>query len=146
MKKSVYIFLILLTAVGCFLLIAMGNQEELDTRIISVNGHKIEVEIADDTDSRRTGLMNRKEMEADHGMLFVFDSDQKLSFWMKNTLIPLSIAYISSNGTIMEIYDMKPESLRPVESVNSVRYALEMNKGWFDKAGVKPGDVIDLKL
>lgn len=146
MKKSIYVILILLTATGCFFLIAMGSRENLDTRIISVDGIDIEVEIADDTDSRRTGLMNRKFMEENHGMLFVFESDQKLSFWMKNTLIPLSIAYVSSTGIIMEIYDMKPESLRPVESINSVRYALEMNKGWFENNGVNTGDFIDFRI
>ncbi len=143
MKRGIYILLIFVIAAGCFLLIAMGGREKLDVRIISINGIEIEAEIADDTESRRTGLMNRKTMPENHGMLFVFDSDQRLSFWMKNTLIPLSIAYISVDGEIMEIYDMKPESLRPVESVASVRFALEMNKGWFDSNGIEPGDLVD---
>ena len=142
MKKSVYIVLILITAAGCFLLIAMGNHDRLETREIIVKGISVEAEIADDTESRRTGLMNRKSMEENHGMIFIFESDQKLSFWMKNTLIPLSIAYIASDGRIMEIYEMKPESLRPVESVNSVRYALEMNRGWFLRNGIVPGDFV----
>lgn len=144
MKKSLYIFLILLSAVGCFFLIAMGSHDRLETRMITVNAIIVEAEIADDTDSRRIGLMNRKEMDENHGMLFIFESDQKLSFWMKNTLIPLSIAYIASDGRIMEIYDMKPESLRPVESVNSVRFALEMNQGWFERNGITPGDKVIL--
>ena len=143
MKKSVYIMLILLTAISCSVLIAMGSREKLDTKIVRVGLSEIEVEIADDAESRRTGLMHRKSMDENRGMLFVFDSDQKLSFWMKNTLIPLSIAYISSDGEILEIYDMKPESLRPVESVNSVRYALEMNRGWFERNGIEAGDFIE---
>lgn len=146
MKRSVYLILVILTGVVCVLLISMGGREKLDTRIISVNGIEIEAEIADNSESRRTGLMNRKSMEENHGMLFVFDYDQKLSFWMKNTLIPLSIAYISAEGEILEIYDMQPESLRPVESAASVRYALEMNRGWFERNGVGPGDYLDFNL
>jgi uncharacterized membrane protein (UPF0127 family) len=140
MNKSVYLILILLTAAGCYFLMAMGGNDKMDTRVITVGGISVEAEIADDTESRRTGLMHRKSLAENHGMLFIFDSDQKLSFWMKNTIIPLSIAYISSGGEIMEIYDMKPNSLRPVESVHSVRYALEMNQGWFEKNGVTSGD------
>lgn len=121
-------------------MISMGRGEKLDKRVITLGGIDVEVEIADDSESRRTGLMNRKSMPEDAGMLFIFESDQKLSFWMKNTLIPLSIAYISAEGEIMEIYDMKPESLRPVESINSVRYALEMNQGWFSRKGIDVGD------
>jgi len=144
MKKSIYILLIFFTAVSCSLLIAMGTKDRLNTRLIRIGQTEIEIEIADTAEARRTGLMNRKSMDENHGMLFVFESDQKLSFWMKNTLIPLSIAYISSDGEILEIYDMKPESLRPVESVNSVRYALEMNQGWFERNRIGPGDYLDL--
>ena len=77
-------------------------------------------------------------------MLFVFDSDERLSFWMKNTLIPLSIAYIASDGTIREILDMEPHSLAPVPSQYSVRYALEVPKGWFSRAGVRVGDRVSI--
>ena len=144
MKKSLYIILIFVVAAGCFLLISMGGKEKYDKRILTVNGIEIEAEIADDSESRRTGLMYRKSMPENSGMLFIFENDQKMSFWMKNTLIPLSIAYISSGGEIMEIYDMKPESLRPVDSINSVRYALEMNQGWFERNDVNPGDFVIL--
>ena len=144
MKKSLYIILIFVVAAGCFLLISMGGKEKFDKRILTVNGIEIEAEIADDSESRRTGLMYRKSMPENSGMLFIFENDQKMSFWMKNTLIPLSIAYISSGGEIMEIYDMKPESLRPVDSINSVRYALEMNQGWFERNDVNPGDFVIL--
>ncbi|HAK44960.1 MAG TPA: hypothetical protein DCO79_03435 [Spirochaeta sp.] len=144
MKRILYFVFILIAAAGSFLLISMGGREKLDKRIITVNGIDIEAEIADDSDSRRNGLMNRKSMPENSGMLFIFDSDQKLSFWMKNTIIPLSIAYVAADGEIMEIYDMKPESLRPVESAHSVRYALEMNQGWFVRNGVSTGDIIEL--
>ena len=136
--------MILVLAGGSLLLISMGGKEKLEKRVLSVKGLDVEVEIADNSETRRTGLMYRKSMPENSGMLFIFESDQRLSFWMKNTIIPLSIAYISSKGEIMEIYDMKPESLKPVDSINSVRYALEMNQGWFERNGVKPGDMIIL--
>ncbi|MDC7126414.1 MAG: DUF192 domain-containing protein [Spirochaetales bacterium] len=142
MKRSIYFVLIIFTIVGCLLLISMGTKEKLDTKVVTINGINIDAEIADTQEARQTGLMNRKSMEDNHGMLFIFDRDQKLSFWMKNTYIPLSVAYVSSEGVIMEIHDMHPESLRPVDSVNSVRYALEMNQGWFEKNHIEPGDVL----
>jgi uncharacterized protein len=95
---------------------------------------------------REQGLMYRKELKDGEGMLFVFQSDQVLSFWMRNTLIPLSIAYISYDGKILEIYDMQPQNLDPVHSSRSVRYALEVPQGWFSRAGLAPGDnIINLK-
>jgi uncharacterized membrane protein (UPF0127 family) len=104
----------------------------------------IELEIADDDASRQTGLMNRKELADGKGMLFVFEIDQPLSFWMKNTLVPLTIAFIASDGRILELRDMQPLSLAPVNSARSARYALEAPQGWFGRAGVAPGDVLEL--
>jgi uncharacterized membrane protein (UPF0127 family) len=75
-------------------------------------------------------------------MLFIFDRDQILSFWMKNTPHPLSIAYLDSKGKIRNIYDMTPFSLTPIVSTVSVRYALEVPQGWFEKAGIKTGDIV----
>jgi uncharacterized membrane protein (UPF0127 family) len=77
-------------------------------------------------------------------MLFVFQSDQLLSFWMKNTLVPLSIAYISHDGRILEIYDMQPGDLNPVSSSRSVRYALEVPQGWFNRSGLGVGDRLEI--
>jgi len=96
------------------------------------------------TDAQRAqGLMYRKDLKDGEGMLFIFEQDQILSFWMKNTLIPLSIAYIASDGRIIEIYDMEPGNLNPVYSSRSVRYALEVPQGWFGRAGLGPGDRLD---
>ena len=100
----------------------------------------ISVEIVYTDKDRGKGLMNRKKLEPDSGMIFVFPYDRKLSFWMKNTSIPLSIAYISSDSVIKEIKDMTPFSLAPVNSKNSVRFALEVEKGYFEKNGIKEGD------
>ncbi|MDR3356857.1 MAG: DUF192 domain-containing protein [Spirochaetaceae bacterium] len=99
----------------------------------------LEAELAVSGEEQRRGLMFRKRLEDGSGMLFVFKRDQILSFWMKNTLIPLSIAFISHDGRIIEIRDMKPQSLEAVKSSRSVRYALEVPQGWFDRSGITPG-------
>lgn len=121
---------------------ACGNSMEKTTLRIGKDSYSIE--IARTPEERRTGLMNRKSIPEKSGMLFVFDKDQRLSFWMKNTHLPLSIAYISSDGTVKEILSMVPESLAPVNSRHFVRYALELPEGAFEKSGVKPGDKIIL--
>jgi uncharacterized membrane protein (UPF0127 family) len=90
--------------------------------------------------------MNRKTLEDGRGMLFIFDRDQIMSFWMKNTLIPLSIAFISKDGRILEIRDMEPLNETPVRSSRSARYALEAPQGWFDRAGIKAGDTVTLDI
>ncbi|MFO7849748.1 MAG: DUF192 domain-containing protein, partial [Spirochaetia bacterium] len=102
------------------------------------------VEVARTDEDRSRGLMYRSSIGENEGMLFVFERDQRLSFWMKNTEIPLSIAYISGDGTIREIYDLTPHSERTVESSHAVRYALELPRGAFVRAGVGPGDSIPL--
>jgi uncharacterized membrane protein (UPF0127 family) len=84
--------------------------------------------------------MFRTSLAEGRGMLFVFDRDQIMSFWMRNTRIPLSIAYIRSDGGILEIRDMRPLDESLVRSSRSVRYALEVPQGWFDRVGVKAGD------
>jgi uncharacterized membrane protein (UPF0127 family) len=102
------------------------------------------VELARTDAERARGLMNRKTLEEGGGMFFIFDRDQILSFWMKNTLIPLSIAFISKEGRILEIRDMLPLDETPVRSGRSARYALEVPRGWFGRAGIKTGDTVTL--
>lgn len=104
----------------------------------------VEAELASTQEERNFGFMERKKIPDGTGMLFIFEYDQKLSFWMKNTPHPLSIAYIDSNGIIREIYDMTPFSLSSIESTVSVRYALEVPQGWFQKNNITPGDKITL--
>jgi uncharacterized protein len=111
---------------------------------LSIGGAKLVVEAAVTDAEREKGLMFRKSVPEGTGMLFVFERDQKLSFWMKNTEVPLSIAYITSDGTIREILDMKPFSLAPVNSEWYVRYALEAPQGWYARAGVKVGDKVGM--
>jgi len=121
--------------------------DKLEKRELIIEGKAgnvtLTAELALTPAQREQGLMYRKELKDGEGMLFVFQSDQVLSFWMKNTFVPLSIAYISHDGKILEIYDMQPENLDPVRSSRSVRYALEVPQGWFSRADLGPGDRLD---
>lgn len=134
--------LILCLLIG-FFTISCSKSDVLKSKEITINQWKITVEIADTRESQEKGLMNRKSLDEDKGMLFVYDRDSRKSFWMKNTLIPLSIAYIAADGTIREIYDMEPLSTRTVDSRYSVRYALEVNQGAFQRHGIKVGDKVE---
>tara|TARA_B100001123_G_scaffold342540_1_gene388680 strand:+ start:4932 stop:5375 length:444 start_codon:yes stop_codon:yes gene_type:complete len=107
---------------------------------VTVAGIPISVEIASTPKLRKAGLMNRAHLE--RGMLFCFPDCRPRSFWMKNTHVPLSIAYADDNGIITNIEDMDPHSLTGVKSITPATYALEMEQGWFDKNGVVPGDKI----
>ncbi|MDP3179615.1 MAG: DUF192 domain-containing protein [Spirochaetaceae bacterium] len=111
---------------------------------LSVGATTISAEIAGTEDERAKGLMFRNKLADGEGMLFVFETDQVLSFWMKNTILPLSLAYLSSDGQIVKILDLEPQSLAPRSSERSVRYALEVPRGWFGRAGVSVGDVVEI--
>ena len=105
----------------------------------------IKAEIAITNDEKSAGLMYREKLPDGEGMLFVYERDQIMSFWMQNTLIPLSIAFIASDGRIIEIKDMYPHDENSVKSSRSVRYALEVPQGWFSRAGIMPGDIVKLE-
>ena len=130
-------------------LFACRGEEKRETIEFTITGSSGDViilaEIARTDEQRAQGLMHRQELKDGHGMLFVFERDQFLSFWMKNTYIPLSIAYISSGGRILEIYDMEPHNLSPISSSRSVRYALEVPQGWFDRVGIGTSDILNLR-
>lgn len=111
-------------------------------RTASGNDITVAAELAVTDEQRQRGFMERRTIPDGTGMLFVFENDQILRFWMKNTPHPLSIAYIDRDGTIRDIFDMTPFSLSSVVSTVSVRYALEVPQGWFAKAGVRAGDVV----
>ncbi len=123
-----------------------GKLPSKDFTITTQSGNSLGVkaEIADTYQTRQHGFMERENIPEGTGMLFVFEKDQVLSFWMKNTPTPLSIAYIDQSGKIRDIFDMTPFSLANVTSTVSVRYALEVPQGWFDRNGIKTGDYIDL--
>ena len=106
---------------------------------LSAGMHQIDAQVAARPDERMTGLMHRKEMPQHEGMLFVFEQPSQQCFWMKNTLLPLSIAFIADDGTIVNIDEMAPQTLESHCSAKPVRYVLEMNKGWFAKKDIQPG-------
>jgi uncharacterized protein len=106
----------------------------------------VQVEIADTDLERQTGLSGRTVLAEDAGMLFVFDQEQPLSFWMKDTLIPLSIAYVAADGRIVDIQDMQPLDETPHPSAEPAQYALEVNQGFFEERGVAVGDAIELPV
>ena len=116
----------------------------LPTATLTIGKATIVAELARTADQRERGLMFRKSLADGRGMLFVFESDQVLTFWMKNTYVPLSIAWIGSDGLVKGLSDMDALSLAPVGSDRSVRYALEVPRGWFGRAGVQVGDQVAL--
>jgi uncharacterized membrane protein (UPF0127 family) len=116
--------------------------QRMEIEHVEIKAVTITAELARTEAERSKGLMFRKKLEDGKGMLFIFDREQPMSFWMENTYIPLSIAFIAADGRIVEIKDMKPLDRSSVKSSRSVRYALEVPQGWYDRVNVKPGDMI----
>jgi uncharacterized membrane protein (UPF0127 family) len=116
-----------------------GPQPRLRTIDLQAGIHIIKAELALTPEQQATGMMFRKEMGTNEGMLFVNEEPGMRCFWMRNTLIPLSIAFIADDGSIVNIADMEPRSEKSHCSAKPVRYALEMNLGWFARRGMKPG-------
>ena len=144
-----FFFLLLFIVSGCTSVSCQAQKiEKLETRDFVIEGIEssafINAEIASTSEQRAQGLMFRTELPDGEGMLFVFERDDFLSFWMKDTLIPLSIAFILSDGRIVEIRDMEPGNLTPIVSSRSVRYALEVPQGWFSRVNITVGDRIIL--
>ena len=116
-----------------------GVPQNLPTVKLSVGMHQIQAMVASTPSQRQTGLMYRKDMAQHEGMLFIFEQPTQQCFWMRNTLLPLAIAFIADDGTVVNTDEMKPQTDDSHCSAKPVRYVLEMNQGWFDKKGVKPG-------
>ena len=114
-------------------------RAELPVVQLSAGMHSIRAEVADSMGTRMEGLMHRKSMPGGAGMVFVFDELAPHCMWMKNTLIPLSVAFVDQAGAIINIADMQPHSEQSHCAARPARYALEMNKGWFAQRGIKPG-------
>ena len=147
MKKSFFLFAIL----SFCLLTACSAKPNLPVKklvIVNSEGKEIVVkaEIASTFEERQHGFMFRQNIPDGTGMLFVFEHEQILDFWMKNTPHPLSIAYIDKNGRIRDIFDMTPFSLANVTSSANVLYALEVPQGWYDKVNVRVGDKLKLNF
>ena len=122
-----------------------GGVAALDTTTITVGGVPIVVEVADDVMERSMGLMYRESLPHDRGMLFVYPDEAVRAFWMKNTRIPLSIAFADADGVIIAVMDMFPDDGRArYRSGAPAKYALEVNRGWFAERGIKVGSEIDL--
>lgn len=119
-------------------------EPKLPTKLIEVDGHRILVEIADGPAERQRGLMFRYHLPDTVGMLFIFDEVQPHPFWMKNTYIPLDIAFIDENFIITDIKWMEPHDERSVYPSRAIKYALETNRGWFLKRNIKPGAKIKM--
>jgi uncharacterized protein len=116
--------------------------DPLPTIPLSINGHKITVEVAATPDQRATGLMYRFSLQPEHGMVFVFERAEPLAFWMKNTFIPLSIAIVAPDGRIINVEEMAPKDERTHVSRGPALYAIEMRKGWFAERGIRAGDIV----
>ena len=114
-------------------------QMNLPVVEMRAGSYSIRAQVAATPEQRSVGLMHRKDMPQHEGMLFVFEQPSVQCFWMKNTLLPLSIAFLADDGTVVNVADMKPQALDSHCSDKPVRYALEMNQGWFAKRGIKPG-------
>ncbi len=141
MTKSVAVLALaaLLASMSASAQPADGKPQSLPITNIKVGPHPVAAEVAATPDQRTIGLMYRFSLPADHGMLFVFPEPQPLSFWMRNTYIPLSIAYIDVEGRILNVVEMAPRSDATHPSRGEALYALEMRKGWFADKGVGPG-------
>ena len=115
---------------------------ELATTTLTIGTQSLTAELATSPAQRETGLMNRFSLKPDHGMLFIFERPEPLSFWMRNTFVALSIAFISADGRILNIEDMRPQTDDPHWSKGAALYALEMKKGWFAERGIVAGALV----
>lgn len=148
--KRLFFIIILFVCIGViyngFEAVCRGEPKRNNVLPINVAGIELEVELAITPEEQILGLMYRDKLEDNGGMLFVFPKEKFLSFWMKDTRIPLSIAFIKANGRIVQIESMKPYSLETHVSREKVKYALEMKEGWFKAHNVKEGDTVKIPL
>lgn len=117
------------------------EQPQLDLPRVKLSAgmHRVDAQVATTAEQRATGLMWRRQMPAHEGMLFVFERPAVQCFWMKNTFLPLSTAFVADDGTVVNVADMQPQTTQSHCSAQPVRYVLEMNQGWFARKGIKPG-------
>ncbi len=131
-------------AVAALLLYATGAnaQQAFKVTKLSAGMHTIKAEVAANDAQRQQGLMNRDNMAPNAGMVFVFDQPSKQCMWMKNTPLPLSVAFLDEQGKVINIEDMQPKTLESHCSSKLAKFALEMNLGWFKQRNIKPGTPI----
>ncbi|MEY2633341.1 MAG: hypothetical protein RIR00_1995 [Pseudomonadota bacterium] len=118
-------------------------RAEMPRQTLGISFYRIDVEVAANQSDRMQGLMHRQHMPQQQGMLFVFPTAARHCMWMRNTLLPLSVAFLDDNGRILNIEDMAPQTEDSHCASGAARFALEMNKGWFAGKGIKPGTVIE---
>jgi len=139
----VFILVLLILVSVTWFVLSDGDVDFREDKVILIDSYgeeiKISMEIAETSKEKQQGLMGRESLCDNCGMLFVFEEDVEHGFWMKDTYIPLSIAFISENGTIIEIQHMEPETTKPDEPY---RYALEMNQGFFEDNDIVVGDTV----
>lgn len=123
--------------------LAEARADPLLTYPLRVAGHSLRVEVANTEAARLRGLMFRNTLPGNHGMVFVYPQEGRHAMWMKNTSIPLSVAFIDRHGTILNIEDMAPHSERAHAAAGDAKFALEVNRGWFSRRGIRPGDRIE---
>ena len=126
-------------ALLCGVATAQNGPQKLGAINLSAGMHVIKAEVAQTREEHGIGLMFRASMPTNDGMLFVFEQPGVQCFWMKNTLLPLSVAFVTDDGSIANIEAMKPQTLDSHCSTRPVRFVLEMNDGWFAKRGIKAG-------
>ncbi len=145
MKKTIFTTLATIASFAAFLLtghISLAQevpQTHLRRATLSVGIHQMDVQLALTPQEQAIGLMQRAEMPANEGMLFVFEDVSQRCFWMKNTLLPLTAAFVADDGRIVNLADMQPQTLDSHCSKKPVRFVLEMHQGWFAKKGIKAG-------
>lgn len=132
-----------LTSLGAW---AQNAQTDLPRVLIQAGMFQIDAQVAATPEQRATGLMFRKDMPAHEGMIFIFEQPQIQCFWMKNTLIPLTAAFVADDGTIVNLADMKPQTLDSHCSEKPVRFVLEMKQGWFASKQIKKAYVLKSSL
>ena len=140
--KKILVLLVCALLTPCVLVAQQAPQPPLGTTKLTTGIHVITAEVAATPYSRMIGLMMRDRLAPNHGMVFVFEDKSQHCFWMRNTLIALSIAFIDDDGTIISIADMAPKSEASTCPPRPIRYALEMDQGWFAKRGVSAGKKI----
>lgn len=135
MKKKLFVLSVLM-----LMLAACAGQNTLPTTTITIHHHEFTLEIANTPETRERGLMYRDNMPKNHGMIFIFDQAGRVSFWMKNTRIPLDIIYISEQGIVTGIYTLQPYDERGIHGPPEARFAIELNAGISNEIGLKSGD------
>jgi uncharacterized protein len=139
MKKIFTLFLTASLICASLASLAQMPQMQLQRTTLAAGMFQITAQVAQTPEQREIGLMFRAEMPQPEGMLFIFENPSQQCFWMKNTLLPLTAAFIADDGVIVNLVDMQPQTLNSHCSAKPVRFVLEMNQGWFAKKGIKAG-------